>query len=135
MVVSDKKQHRRIELRSLKSSETKIVLDDARLPAYSGGFLFFIQNQKIFAQPFDVSSGKVSGTATSLADADWYSLAGPSVLAFQSVWHEGRLQWFDMSGNPTGTSGQVAYYLSLKISPDGMILEAMMRTGTLSWAN
>ena len=30
-----------------------------------------------------------------------------------------RLQWFDMSGNPTGTTGQVAYYLSPKISPDG----------------
>ena len=119
MVVSDKKQHRRIELRSLTSSETKIVLDDARLPAYSGGFLFFIRNQKIFAQPFDAGSGKVSGTATPLADADWYSLAGPSVLAFQSVSHETRLQWFDMSGNPTGTSGQVADYLSPKISHDG----------------
>jgi serine/threonine protein kinase len=36
-----------------------------------------------------------------------------------SVSHDTRLQWFDMSGNPTGTTGQVAYYLSPKIAPDG----------------
>ena len=119
IVVSDKSQHRRIELASLMSSETKVVLDDGRQPAYSSGFLFFIRNQKIFAQPFDVDSGKVSGAATPVADADWYSVAGPSVLAFQSVSHDTRLQWFDMSGNPTGTTGQVAYYLSPKLSPDG----------------
>jgi hypothetical protein len=64
IVVGDKKQQRRIELRSLTSSETKFVLDDGRQPAYSGGFLFFIRNQKIFAQPLDAGSGKVSGTAS-----------------------------------------------------------------------
>jgi Tol biopolymer transport system component len=119
VVVSDKGQHRRIELRSFTSSEARVVLEDAQQPAYAGGFLFFIRNQKIFAQPFDAGSGKVSGTATPLADADWYSLAGPSVLAFQSVSHDTRLQWFDSSGNPMGTTGQVAYYLAPKIAPDG----------------
>jgi Tol biopolymer transport system component len=119
VVVSDKGQHRRIELRSLASSEARVVIEDARQPEYSGGFLFFIRNQKIFAQPFDPGSGKVSSMATPVADADWYSLAGPSVLAFQSVSHDTRLQWFDMSGNSTGTTGQVAYYLAPKIAPDG----------------
>jgi Tol biopolymer transport system component len=119
MVVSDKGQRRRIEFRSLTSSETKTVIDDARHPEYSGGFLFLIRNQKIFAQRFDASSGKLSGTATPLADADWYSISGTSVLAFQSVSHDTRLQWFDLSGNLTGTTGQVAYYLAPKISPDG----------------
>ena len=119
VVVFDKSRRRRIELRSLVSSEAKVVLDDARQPAYSSGFLFFIRNQKIFAQPFDVGSGKVSGTATFLADADWYSLKGPSVLTFQSVSRDTRLQWSDMSGNPTSATGQVAFYLSPKISPDG----------------
>ena len=119
MVVSDKGQRRRIEFRSLTSSETKTVIDDARHPEYSGGFLFFIRNQKIFAQRFDASSGKLSGTATPLADADWYSISGTSVLALQCVSHDTRLQWFDLSGNLTGTTGQVAYYLAPKISPDG----------------
>jgi eukaryotic-like serine/threonine-protein kinase len=119
VVVIDKKQHRRVELRSLTSSEARLVLDDASQPAYSGGFLFFIRNEKIFAQSFDPNSGKLSGAATAVTDADWYSLAGPSVLAFQAVSRETRLQWFDLSGNPLGTVGQVAFHLSPKIAPDG----------------
>jgi hypothetical protein len=119
MVASDKAQRKRIEFRSVTSPETKIVLDDAQHPEYSAGFLFFIRNQKIFAQPFEPSSGKLSGTATPIADADWYSLTGTSVLAFQSVSHDARLQWFDLSGDLTGTIGQAAYYLAPKFSPDG----------------
>jgi eukaryotic-like serine/threonine-protein kinase len=119
LVVTDKKLHDRIELRSLASSETKSVLDSGELPAYSEGFLFFVRNQKIFAQPFDVGSGKVSGTAMPLSDADSFSLAGPSVLAFQSFSSEMHLQWFEKSGNAVGMIGQVGYYLSPKVSPDG----------------
>jgi hypothetical protein len=51
-VVIDKQQQRRIEIKSLTSSEAKLVLDDADHPAYSGGFLLFIRNEKIFEQPF-----------------------------------------------------------------------------------
>ena len=119
VVVTDKNQHGRVELRSLVSPETKLVLDDADRPVYAGGFLLFIRSQKIFAQSFDPGSGKVSGRATPLADADWYSVAGPSVLAFQAVSRETHLQWFDLSGNSLGTIGQVAFHLSPKIAPDG----------------
>jgi hypothetical protein len=117
--VSDMKGHDRVEFMSLKSSETKLVLDDAHTPAYAGGFLFFIRDMKVLAQPFDLGSGKVSGAATPLADADWYSVAGRSVLAFQAVSRETRLEWFDLSGNSLGTVGQVAFHLAPRISPDG----------------
>jgi eukaryotic-like serine/threonine-protein kinase len=117
--VRDKKGHDRVEFVSLQSSETKLVLDDAHTPAYAGGFLFFIRNKKVFAQSFDLGSGKVSGAATPLADADSYSVAGGSVLAFQAVSRETRLQWFDSTGNPLGTVGQVAFHLAPRISPDG----------------
>jgi hypothetical protein len=119
MVVSDKAQHSRVEFTSLTSPQTKIVLEHVQQPEYSAGFLFFIRNHKIFAQPFDANSGKLSGTAIPFADADRYSLTGTSVLAFQSVPHDTRLQWFDLSGNLTGTTGQVANYFAPKISPDG----------------
>jgi hypothetical protein len=119
MVVSDKAQHSHVEFTSLTSPQTRIVLDDVQQPQYSAGFLVFIRNHKIFAQPFDASSGKLFGAATALADADRYSLTGTSVLAFQSVSHDTRLQWFDLSGNLTGTTGQVANYFAPKISPDG----------------
>jgi Tol biopolymer transport system component len=117
--VVDKKRRSRIELRSLTSPETTRVLDDAKSPAYAGGYLFFIKDTKVFAQPFDPASGKVSGAATPLADADSYSLRGRSILTFQSVSRDTRLQWFDLSGNLLGTIGQVAYHISPRISPDG----------------
>ena len=119
VVVVDKGLERHIEIKSLTSSESKLVLDDGDQPAYSGGFLFFTRNEKVFAQPFDPGSGKLSGGVTPLADADWYSLRGPSVLAFQAMSRETRLQWFDSSGNPEGTVGQTAFHLSPKIAPDG----------------
>jgi Tol biopolymer transport system component len=119
VVVVDKALQRHIEIKSVTSSESKLVLDNADQPAYSGGFLFFTRNEKIFAQPFDPGSGELSGLATPLADADTYSLTGPSVLAFQAISRETRLQWFDSSGNPVGTVGPVAYHLSPKIAPDG----------------
>jgi eukaryotic-like serine/threonine-protein kinase len=119
IVVIDKRHQKHIEIKSLTSSESEVVLDDADQPAYCRGFLLFIRNEKIFAQPFDPASGKVSGVATPLADADWYSLAGPSVLAFQAVSRETRLQWSDLSGNPVGTIRQVAFHLVPKIAPDG----------------
>ena len=138
VVVTDKNRHRRIELRSLASQEAKMVLEDAGQPSYADGFLFFIRNQKILAQPFDAGSGKISGTATALADGDRYSLAGP-VLAFQSVSHDSRLQWFDMNGNPTGGISPVAHYLSPKISPDGkqvlsLEVDPQTRATTDLWA-
>ncbi len=117
--ISDKKGPDRVEFMSLQSSESKLVLDDADVPAYAGGFLFFIRNKKVFAQPFDLGSGRVSGTATPLADADRYSVAGASVLAFQAVSREARLQWFDSNGNPLSTVGQVAFHMAPRISPDG----------------
>jgi eukaryotic-like serine/threonine-protein kinase len=117
--ISDKKGPDRVEFMSLQSSESKLVLNDADVPAYAGGFLFFIRNKKIFAQSFDLGSGKVSGAATPLADADRYSVAGASVLAFQAVSREARLQWFDSNGNPLSTVGQVAFHMAPRISPDG----------------
>jgi eukaryotic-like serine/threonine-protein kinase len=119
VVVIDRQQQRHIEIKSLTSSVSQLVLDDADQPAYAGGFLFFIRNQKVFVQPFDPATGKLSGAAIALADADWYSVAGPSVLAFQSISRETRLQWFDLRRNPLGTIGQIAHHLSPKIAPDG----------------
>ena len=119
VVVTDKMQNKRIELKSLTSSASQIILDDADFPAYSDGFLLFIRNGKIFAQPFDSGSGKLSGSAAPIADAEWYSIAGGSVLVFQTLSRESRLQWLDASGNPIGTIGRVGAYYSAKISPDG----------------
>jgi WD40 repeat protein len=119
VVVTNQKQDQRIEFRSLNSSSAKVVIEDADWPDYSDGFLMYSKNGKILGQSFDSKSGALSGTATPILDAARYSAGGQSVLAFQAWSSESRLQWFDLSGNPTGVIGQVAAYRSPKISPDG----------------
>ena len=104
---------------SLVSSDSKLVLENARSPGYSGGFLLFVREGRVFAQRFDAGSGKLSGGAILLVDSASYSVGGRSVLAFQATSQEARLQWYDREGKPLGTIGPVAAYLNVKLSPDG----------------
>jgi hypothetical protein len=92
----------RIEMGSLVSSDSKLVLENARSPAYSGGFLLFVREGRVFAQRFDAGSGKLSGGAILLVDSASYSVGGRSVLAFQATSQEARLQWYDSEGKPAG---------------------------------
>jgi serine/threonine protein kinase/Tol biopolymer transport system component len=103
---------------SLGSSEQKLILKDAGSPEYADGHLLFTRDNRVFAQPFDPATGKLSGEVIPLARALSYS-ASNGVLAFQGGTMEGRLEWFDRSGNPLGSVGPAAVYDSVKISPDG----------------
>jgi hypothetical protein len=110
----------RIAMGSLDSEESKLVLEDAYSPAYAAGFLFFSkQGNEVFAQPFDPDTAKISGKAIPLANAGRVSAAGDAILAYQEISTTSRLEWFDHSGNPLGTLGEVAEHFSPKISPDG----------------
>src|SRR5579862_1451736 len=106
---------------SLDSSEQKLVLKGASSPQYASGHLFFFihNGSSVFAQPFDPATGKLSAEATALADAQSYSVSAGGVLAYQGGSRQGRLVWYDRSGNPLGTVGQVGEYSSVRISPDG----------------
>jgi eukaryotic-like serine/threonine-protein kinase len=104
---------------SLGSSEQKLVLKSARSPNFASGHLLFIRDNRVFAQPFDPSTGNFAGDATALADAQSFSVSAGGVLAYQGGTREGRLQWSDRTNNPVGIVGPVAQYSSVKISPDG----------------
>jgi serine/threonine protein kinase len=117
--VEDRTNQARIEMGSLGSSDTQLVLENGRSPSYSAGFLLFVTQTKVFAQRFDANSGKLSGGTIFLADSASYSVGGQSVLAFQATSPEARLQWFDREGKALGNIGPVAPYLNVKLSPDG----------------
>jgi hypothetical protein len=87
----------------------------------------------MLAQPFDRSTGTLSGKATSFAQADNVSATSDSIMAYQGAYSTARLEWFDRSGNPLGSLGEVAEYNSPKISPDGKQVLARVvnhQTGT-----
>jgi eukaryotic-like serine/threonine-protein kinase len=108
-----------IWMASLGSSEQEPVLKNADSPEFADGHLLFSRGNRIFAQPFDPATGKLSGEATALAEAQQFSVSRGQVLAFQGGMMEGRLEWFDRSGNPLSTVGPTAIYGSVRISPDG----------------
>jgi hypothetical protein len=117
--VDSRSYQARIEIASLGSGDSKLVLENARSPGYSAGFLLFVREGKVFAQRFDVGSGKLSAGAILLAESGNYSVGGRSVLGFQSTSPEARLQWYDREGKPLGTIGPVGFYLNVKLSPLG----------------
>jgi serine/threonine protein kinase len=118
-VSSSTDSSRSIWMGSLESSEQKLILKDANSPQFASGHLFSIRDNRVFAQPFDPGTGKLTGQATVLADAQSYSVSGNGVLAYQGGTLKGRLEWFDRSGNPLGSVGPAAVYNSVRISPDG----------------
>jgi len=127
-VATDRKFQDRVEMRALGSAETKLVIENASHPTYAAGFLLFIRDSKLFAQPLDPGSARLSGTAVSLADTSNYSVGGDSVLAFQASPRETRLEWYDIDGKVLGAIGQVAKYNSPKASPDGKQVLAVVET-------
>jgi eukaryotic-like serine/threonine-protein kinase len=105
---------------STDSSARTLVLKDAGAPEFVSGHLLFMRSgNHVFAQPMDAATGAVSGTATALVDAQSYSASASGVLAYQGGSVEGRLEWFDRSGNALGRVGPDAVYDSASISPDG----------------
>ncbi len=105
---------------SLDSSERRLVLKDASSPEFASGYLLFVgSGGRVFAQQFDSASGKLTGNAIALAEAHGFSVSGNGVLAYQGGSRQGRMEWYDRSGNPAGTIGQAGLYYSAKISPDG----------------
>jgi Tol biopolymer transport system component len=103
--------------------------------AYGGGLLFLNRNDALVAQRLDETSGKLVGTATTIAPVagnpkDWFAVSsdGDRVVAFvrQSPDESGqagdpvaRLVWVDRQGNTVGTLGDPGRYWIMRVSPDG----------------
>ena len=92
------------------------------------GSLVFVRDGVLLSRLFDARTGRVSGTATSIAEQVRYFLStggaafatsGSGALAYQSGRMSSRLAWFDRSGRETGRVGPSANYLSVAVAPDG----------------
>jgi serine/threonine protein kinase/Tol biopolymer transport system component len=129
-VASDKPETRGMYIGSLDSKETKRILTtDFKAEYAAPGYLLFVQDGKLMAQPFSAERQELSGEPSIVADGIVYSTvtgsAGFSVsergaLAYVSGVLRPRLSWTDRSGKPLGTiwapDQQVA---GPELSPDG----------------
>jgi Tol biopolymer transport system component len=99
---------------------------------YSRGYLFFLRDTTLVAQPFDAERLTLSGGAIPIVERVQRPQFGPpsgafsvsdGVLAYQTG-QDARgfptqLTWFDRSGKTIGTIGDRADFGDVEISPDG----------------
>ena len=128
---------------SLDGKENRLLLKTHRNAEYASGFLLFVRDGVLLAQPFDPASGKLHGEARSIAekvaeDAPvWKSVisvspAGMLAYAPAEAVHKTELMWFDQSGRQLGNVGaelKGQLYRSFRISPQGDRVAVGMETG------
>ncbi|MEK6337136.1 MAG: protein kinase [Acidobacteriota bacterium] len=123
---NDRKGHTFV--RSLDSEEDRAVVIADSLAMYAPpGYLLYVQQGTLLAQPFDAASAQITGEPFPIVErvkylnptgnaAFWVSQNG--VLAYQSRAHISRLVWFDRSGEEKGLVGEPGEYGGLRLSPD-----------------
>ncbi len=110
----------------------------------STGYLLFMREGTLMAQPFDNRRLELKGQATPVAEQvgdnneggghGAFSASANDVLVF---WRGGttpdrQLNWYDRQGKILGTAGEPADYQELALSPDGTRVALMKRSGQAS---
>ncbi len=95
------------------------------------GYLLYVREDSLLAQPFDAGSLRVTGEAVPLAEhlgpsgvglAD-FSASDDGTVVYRSGWAaRRRLLWMDRSGKSLGDADQPAVFRDSALSPDGRTL-------------
>ncbi len=128
-VRSGQTESRGVYVGSLDAKETKRLLPTAFNAAYSPpGFLLFMRNETLMAQPFDADKHELTGEPSPVAEHVAYniglgrgafSVSENGVLAFRSgSGDRDQLLWFDRGGKQTGALGAPGLYFTIWLSPD-----------------
>ncbi len=115
---------------SLKGDNPKLVLKASSNAYYAAGQLFYVRESTIVAQPFNPTTGTLSGEATSLVQNVAYDattsdaafrISSAGDLAFQPGTSQAdfQLMLVDAKGKPARTLGEPGVTLNPRISPDG----------------
>jgi len=121
-----------IFLGSLDSAERKVLFNANSANAlYSQGYLLFLRETTLVAQPFDARRLVLTGdafpiaerirTSTSTQPYGYFSASENGALVYQTGAEtaSSQLQWFDRTGKQIGALGDPAAYRSVELSPDG----------------
>jgi Tol biopolymer transport system component len=120
-----------IFLGSLDSQDRRFLVSTSANAAYAEpGYLLYLRDKTLVAQPFDLRSYVLSGEPHTLSDEVLYtrivnravfSVSGGEVLVTQTgkAGSNSHLTWFDRSGKPVGTVGAPGSYGNVRLSPEG----------------
>jgi serine/threonine protein kinase/Tol biopolymer transport system component len=126
-----------IYVAALDSNERKLLVPGGSTAKYALGYLLFLREQTLMAQPFDVERLELTGDALPIAErvitggltgmAGAFSVSETGVLAYQTgpadvggqAGAPTRLVWFDRSGKQIGVLGDQARHGDLELTADG----------------
>jgi eukaryotic-like serine/threonine-protein kinase len=126
-----------LQIGSLDSNEVKTVGPSNSNGVHSSGYLLYLRESTLLAQPFDVTRLATTGDAVPVAEqvrselylggvAGLFSVSQEGLLMYQAGAGVGghRLTWFDRRGKPVGSVGDAADFFALELSPDRKNLAA-----------
>jgi serine/threonine protein kinase len=130
-VQSAQSEHRGVYVGSLDSGKSVQLLQSELKAAYAlQGYLLFVRDEALMAQPFDAERLELKGEPSLVADGIWvaegagqasFSVSPTGVLAYvnATLWNT-QLAWFDRRGRPTGSVGPPDRYNSQipQLAPD-----------------
>jgi Tol biopolymer transport system component len=128
-----------IRILDLKTKKQKVLLRADSNAEYSNGYLLYVVQGNLMAQPFDVSSLALSGDPVPIAQQVPVSgigkgvfSTGPSgLLAFESGDAATRqLVWYTRAGKETGQVGNPGQYNTVSLSRDGTRVATSLAQGT-----
>jgi Tol biopolymer transport system component/DNA-binding winged helix-turn-helix (wHTH) protein len=120
---------------SLDSTETQAVLEADSNAIFAGGYLIFLRESTLMAQPFDLKRLKTTGNPTVVAEMASgfppgkgpFSVSGNGVLVYAEG-QQRQLTWFDRDGRRLSTVGDPGWLGRMHLSPDQRRLSAAVIT-------
>jgi eukaryotic-like serine/threonine-protein kinase len=127
---SAQRENTGIYVGALDSKEQKLLVNADSSPVYAPpGFLLFVRERTLMAQPFDADRLQLTGEAFSVAEQAGYnpangrayfSVSQTGVLVFLNSDTPGtQLAWVDRGGKQLAAVGTTAADNGLRLSPDG----------------
>jgi len=114
---------------SLDSPDAKLIAEDNSAAAYANGYIFFVKDGNLVAQPFDPDHLTLSGNPVPVAPKVEYfeaksqgdfSVSQNGVLVYRTDYSSSyRLIWLDRSGKQVATLGDPGNLSAARLSPDG----------------
>jgi len=120
-----------IYVTALDSTERKLLVPGGSNAKYARGRLFFMREQTLMAQSFDVERLTLNGDPIPVAEQvaigglsgrlGAFSVSDDGVIAYQvgTTEDQSRLTWMDRSGKSLETIGDRGDYGDVELSPDG----------------
>jgi Tol biopolymer transport system component len=137
---SDKEGTTAVLVLDLATGKSETVLHERSEAQFvEPGYLMFIRDGNLLAQPVDRATLKPRSAAAPIADGVMFSglrwtgnftLSQTGRLVFQSnqAARRSRLTWFDVDGRELGATGEPAEFVTISLSPDAKRAVTMIRS-------